>query len=373
MPTPLVIFSADWHLAPGAWKSKFPGLAGDAYFGLEQIANLANEMNVKLMGAGDLFDTKNPDSLSVDTACKILGRVNQGVYYIQGDHEISDPPWLRALNRGEWFHNRMIEIGNYRFYGLDFAPAGRSGVWIKEMPTGMDFLVTHQKWRDLVPNLSGESLTFDAIPYGLGLLTGDCHATLTGTFKAADGSVGRFVSPGTLCVQAIDEQPNKVVYALFSDGSFAPLPIKSRRVQRIQIESEEALTRFLSQPDGELFAFDPALPSELHKPLFEVRYDSTIPVAHDRLVDRLTGKCYFQPVPVAVGLGASSDWAAKPEVFVRPIDLITPEAMAMFGLPPELAEYARRLWETADEKELTAVIRSLKFNAQPEVPAHAAA
>lgn len=362
MATPLAVFSADWHIAPSAWKSRYPGLSGDAYYGLEQLAAIANKLRIPILGGGDLFDNKNPDSRSVDTVCQILKSVEYGVYYIQGDHELASPPWLRALSRGEWIHNKIITLGGYKVYGLDFAPSKQSMTWLKEMPENIDFLLTHQKWKDLVPNLSGDCLSFNMIPYAMTLLTGDCHTSQTGQYQAANGATGRFVSPGTLCVQEISESPAKSVRVINTDGSIEAVGIRSRRVERIGIESEEQLTEWLLKPDSELFGYDPEIPEALRKPLLEVKYDSSIPLAHERIVERLSSKCYFTPIPVLMSLRGSVDWAAVPETYVSPVDLITADVLKSMCIPGELWEYARLLWQARDDKELSAVISSLKFD-----------
>ena len=94
--TPLMVLSSDWHLSPFSWK-KHPNVHRDSYYSLQQIVDLCIQLNVPLIAAGDLFDIKHPPSESVVFCVEQMARLQRvglPVYYIQGQHELSEIPWI---------------------------------------------------------------------------------------------------------------------------------------------------------------------------------------------------------------------------------------------------------------------------------------
>src|SRR4051812_41387979 len=86
--TPMLALTADWHVSTGAWRSK--GVCGDSYHSLRQVVDYCLEHNIPLIGAGDLYDTDDPDPGSVSfvhSQIDKLAAVYCGCYYTVGQHE----------------------------------------------------------------------------------------------------------------------------------------------------------------------------------------------------------------------------------------------------------------------------------------------
>jgi hypothetical protein len=352
---PILVVSADWHLMPGAWK-RHPGLEGDAYFSLQQIGDLCRSLQVPLLGLGDLYDSNTPDSRSVLEAVTILDHMGTPFYYISGDHDLADPPWFVAVKRGLWIHNRTVEVGGFRLYGLDFAPAKQSRRWLQSVPSG-SILATHQKWKDLVPELTNDALSFSDLPTACTVLTGDAHIARIGAFIAGDGTYGQYVSPGPICAQSLKESSEKSVYVMDEKGGFHPYLLKTRKMLRYNLSTQEQLEQFFQISDDVLFGPVPGLPESMSKPLIEVRYSDTLVEAYDRLTERLRGRCFLDLVSISQAYELpTADTTQSPE------SMITSDLVARFGLSPAeaLADAAKALWLTP-KSALPEVIKNLSI------------
>jgi hypothetical protein len=82
----------------------------------------------------------------------------------------------------------------------------------------------------MVPKMTA-TLTDGMIPDWIDMiLVGHIHLSRIGTLKTKSGREIPFVSPGSLHLCSIDEEPNKKMYFLGSDGSIWSKPLLTRRV-----------------------------------------------------------------------------------------------------------------------------------------------
>ena len=214
---PIAIFTADCHLAPGAWTSR-PTLAGDSYRTFHWLVSQAIEMQVPLIIGGDLIDTKRPDPQTISVMRKEFSRMekaNVECLYILGNHDKTDPPWMEAVHA--WPRNvnfEHFEIHGLPFYAFDWQSSADLLDAQMAVPTDTQILVTHQGWREFLPeHIAGEGNLADTPAVDL-ILAGDFHKTLEMELIGRDGQSVVAISPGSTCMQSIDEDTRKVCVVL---------------------------------------------------------------------------------------------------------------------------------------------------------------
>ena len=363
---PVAVITSDWHMALGAWK-KLPDVKGDAEFSLSQIVDMAIGLKVPLIAAGDLFDTKNPDSYSVNAVATHMARMRQAglpVYYVQGQHEMATPTWFSLFEGCHNVHDKHFEIGGVNFFGYDyFLPRSVEDSYSRFKPA--DVLITHQVWSELLPfngqefccsyNLVHEHVKYKAI------VSGDYHSH----FKAPIGS-SVFVSPGSICLQDLKESCNKAAWVLTDDLGFTSAPYKTRRLIQCKVESDSDLHTLVKMADS-IKSDD--YPNGIGKPIIRVKYASTIDNVSAAVSSAFKGKAYYDLSPIIEGSSEVEDTdTQQPEETVLEkvnIDECFQESLSNFCDPSDRG-YGDllRLWGArsteAMRKELEDIANSIK-------------
>jgi hypothetical protein len=240
---------------------------------LEQIMLYSVRANLPIIAAGDLFDTRQISSITVQRLGRIIGE-QAGLmnnYFIKGNgkHDSTEPPWMSVLygsNNCEkaptgWTRLSAIEKQPYLYQPP--TPIRRDRTWTQEYVGqekgrgdaihGIDYvesqeklqekldliepcgktdnlLVLHQGLDGLVPHMSAE--LFDGmIPDGIDMvLCGHIHISGVTEIKTKSGKVIPLLSPGSLHLCSINEPPKKKMYCLGLDGSIWSTPLVTRRV-----------------------------------------------------------------------------------------------------------------------------------------------
>ena len=281
MTTRELIF-ADLHQAEGAWAHR--PIKGDAYFAFEQIVNYALEPSngiAELIGLGDLLDVNRPGSEPMEKLSEQMYRLEQKqkcVRYVQGQHEMADPPWLSLFRNTVHMHGKMLSYD--KAYGLDFRPTGVLQQELAAIPPDAKALFTHQVWSDLMR--FGGNGTFSEVPYVNWIFTGDYHVWVDKKFVGADGQTIRVISPGACCSQSIDE-PAEHYFAVWDGKTLTQVPLLSRPhlgCYTFETESDLANIDRLEQKlkEAEAWAGD-ALPENIRKPLVQVKVGEGVPGA----------------------------------------------------------------------------------------------
>ena len=178
----------DLHLKPLTWQD-MPELRGDAFVAWMQIVNICINSGIKtLLILGDIFDKSRPDSESVEAfevGMDMLAKHGILVYFIQGNHDKSDPPWASALSplakyigNGEPF---MVEIDGSPcvIRGYDNMPAAQLKEQMDELrdsPEKPDIVLVHQLEKTFVPFEGSWDFDVEWVPEGVQLvLAGDYH------------------------------------------------------------------------------------------------------------------------------------------------------------------------------------------------------
>jgi len=144
-------------------------------------AELANEMRQPLVIAGDLFDSNRPDSMQIMQCRTCLQQYfdnQEYLYFIEGQHDLANPPWLIAEygHRAVCLSGRRINnVGGLNIKGLmhsyNFVESYR-GI----DTDGVDFLIIHQLLDGLQMRHDVEvSFLEDEFPTKYGYILGDYH------------------------------------------------------------------------------------------------------------------------------------------------------------------------------------------------------
>lgn len=283
---PKFAVAADLHLRIRTWAD-YPELCGDAFYSFSQIIDQVNHFNIPLLLLGDIFDDPYPDATTVQFFATECRRAKQSIGVIDGNHDFCD----EALGdfRGAWgavggyhFNRRVLEIGPYRIYGLDYLPRRELQEALSQVPTAI--VATHQAWKDFYSrgNYQGEFSWLP--PHVTTLLTGDLHKAVI----EQRGGV-TVVSPGSTCLQKIDEAPHKsFVIAGEEVGapglSFRPQPLRTRAVFVVDATTDDGFERFRQSVEKGEFAGDPQLPPQLQRPILRVAYSRGDRARYEKLV-----------------------------------------------------------------------------------------
>jgi predicted phosphodiesterase len=297
LSVPIAILTSDWHIAEGAWKHR--DIKGDAYHSLEQIVFYATQHDLPILAAGDLYDTSDPDPGSVAFVRRQLDQLEAGglhLYYTEGQHEHhrSGGSWLGVhhwpihLRRNYALVDKRLSV-----YGFDWTPAQHLPAAIAEIPADVDLIMCHQVWSEFKVSGSNAEGKLADIPGGALILTGDYHVT-----KILTAGAHTVLSPGSIAIQSIDEDPNKFFFVLHDDMTLHPVQLKTRKVAHFQVMSQGDLDQFLVDQPWLSLLESPDLPPNLQKPLVSVTFDAEIPLVVRRLTDALGSVVHYFPSPL---------------------------------------------------------------------------
>lgn len=302
MPTALALVTADWHIRKfdRVWYRR-DTLCGDTAWGIKQVLQQAEKFDVRrVLLLGDVFELKlqQSDCLAVmREALDKLQHQQRAVYYIQGQHERSSPPLLSAMHQWpQHLDGRTITMqGDVKIYGLDYKPPNEVKAALEAIPSDTDILATHQVWKDFMGESRGDAW-FHWASAPQYIFTGDFHQTLWE--QRGDKQI---MSPGSLCMQKVDEPSCKSVYILWDNMTAEAIPLHTRGYYEARIHSPEDLDRFLDTWN-EHPARSPkqGVPPEVATSIIRVWYRADIPEARERLEARvrLDAHLFTKVVPV---------------------------------------------------------------------------
>lgn len=297
---PVMVLSSDWHLSPTSWK-RHPKIRRDSYYSLSQIVDLSIELNVPLVGAGDLFDIKAPPSESV-VFCyeqmQKLAKHNLEMFYVQGQHEYAEVTWLSLCSNAKHIDSfktsdgtgpRIFDVNGIRICGMDisFSPVEFAINCAKlhaaaESDFLFDLFVTHQVWADFIkkrdPVFMLENALFAKVIY-----TGDYHK-----LEALDVNGTLCLSSGSINMQANNENPIKEIFILHDDLSVTKKTIKTRPFMSYDLKTEDDLRKLLNTHNDVLLSgwCHKDLPEEYSTPLVSVKYQNNLNNAFDSLTEK---------------------------------------------------------------------------------------
>jgi len=331
--TLIAILTADWHFVHNNWRHR-PEINGDAWTSLAQVKYCEHAFGIPLIGAGDLLDSARPPSVIVGGLREVLSEyrtVSHGLY-INGNHDKVKPSWINVLygdaeyhdrSRWEGWHDLTKNPGRIQFGSPSYTVGIEKGVaqfkpkWTQECPAwteptdqwcayGIDYvetsdllqekldelepnirqdtknlLVLHQGVEGLLPKMAVE--LFDGmIPDGIDIvLCGHTHIAKVLEITTKSGRSIPLVSPGSLHLCSIDEDPRKKLYFLCNDGSVWSIPLVTRRVISVNFsgstESEirETAVKVIASLNRKEKPATAKLREKINVPLLRVVYDTS--------------------------------------------------------------------------------------------------
>lgn len=264
---PILAMTSDWHLQLGAWKrANTP--KGDSFFALRQIYQFCVERGVDLLGAGDLFDDLKPETFVLQQAFRFaddMQRAGRKIFFTQGQHEKASPPYLSLHPYPVHVHRRPIGVRGLTIYGIDHVPADRLESEVEDIPTGVDVLLCHQVWAEFMGVGAEGRLAMLNKPGGARVvLTGDYHV-----HRVLDVEGVQVCSPGSTCLQSINEPDEKAFFLLYDDLSFESVPLVTRPTIRRTVRTDADVEEVLAGLGGP-FLESEGLPLEMQKPILYV-------------------------------------------------------------------------------------------------------
>ncbi len=292
------VVTADTHLAPAAWSSR-PELAGDSYVAFDQIYSFASIHDIPVILAGDVFDKSYVDPYSLHRALFQINGHRRETFYIQGQHEFNRrKPWLDLAHQNiRHVHQELFYVNDTPVYGLDFTPASSIAAAFAKIPKEAEVLIAHQVWQEHMGVHCGSEAAFKDVPHVKTIITGDFHGHKITKVKAADGRQIQCLSPGSTCLQAIDEDASKYFFAWLADGSFESVKLKSRPVYRLRVISAEAFELTLASLRQKVVT-DSTLPVEIQKPILQVEFFDNVPEVATRVTKAVGDNAFlfFKPL-----------------------------------------------------------------------------
>ena len=303
---PIAVVTGDWHLKPGdrIWKyRKEP--SGDGWYAMTQIADAINKLNPKyLFLMGDIFH--NPINTS-DVFSRFRGflkllEVPVRVFYLQGQHDMADPPWLSLVegNPGNPVPSRIQgllrdESLGLVFWGLDYTPSVQeafNAILEASKNGGIDVLLTHQAWSEAI-GFGGGNASFGHLKGFSGvkkIISGDLHKPThfnipvddPSSFFVSDGPndyrVGKLlelVFPGPICITDLNSYPPFSFIVLYEDLSYTRYVLRGRTYISGRVDTEEQFDAFVrdNPPDA---LIDETLPEEIRTPIVYLKGDSKL-------------------------------------------------------------------------------------------------
>jgi hypothetical protein len=346
------LLSADWHLRRRV----------DERFAFKQLVDLAIAEGVdKVIGAGDLLDRQSNRAEAVAFLFAQIDRLEDAgiaLWYIQGQHDWDEPPWLAGHRWARHLHKQIIPLGPYSAYGLDFQPFGRLQEELAEIPSDVDMLIAHQGWADWVGADYNPQGDFSQVPEHIAhLYSGDLHHWHLERHKNAGGVKMITCSSGALCQQKINEPHEHYAALMGKDGIIRQQAIKSRVViDWPPLLTQEDLQRFVAQIEEALAvaqqrsaAMD--LPETMCAPRLRVTYSYRLPEAVRRVEKVLAGRAhlFWKERPPEDKVVDKTKPKQQGGAAVTPLSVLPDEVNK--EEEPEVFELAARLLQAANPEE----------------------
>lgn len=291
-----IVFAADLHLSSYIWSGR-SDLYGDAEWALHQLVDIACERQAEwLVAAGDLIDKKVNDSPPIDSLGRQLKRlVDCGVQfgYVQGQHEMADPPWVQTVSGSSLhLHGKLTQIGPFLTYGLDYQRTSDIPDAFGAVPKGTNMVIAHQVWEEFMGSRAQASMA--VIPHAEYCITGDFHKFVSKTVTGKTGQKLRCFSPGATHMRKIDE-PDEHYCIIWDDGKFVKKRLHSRPFRFIELNTVRDLDEFcanVKQDIEQITTGSPQLPVHIRKPIFKIKYRVELPEAQARILNAVNDEAF---------------------------------------------------------------------------------
>ena len=252
------VLMGDCHIREGTWLSR-PKIRYDSYYSFGQIIDYCCANDAGLILAGDTFNSKLPSASDVEFFRHQLSRMQDRpsplpVYIIQGQHDMSAPPWPRALmDSGVTYVDRQefSPLPGLTLFGLDARKRVDIEAAMAEIPETCNGVLCHQLARQVFDKEGAWDFDATWLPPHITLaLIGDFHEPIELEFEP-----GRWMLyTGSAHMCSIAEIPEKsfVVLGVADDGSiqWQRVPLVTRPSVHLHVNGEEDMPAFIQQMEA---------------------------------------------------------------------------------------------------------------------------
>lgn len=292
----MLAFAGDVHASERVYES-IPNMVDDSRFAIHQIAKRCEADGADLVLVGDKFDRSRPPPSVVVWFLRAIHNVNvafqagQHDYYLHADWievDVSSRKRRVRLNAPD----ACVELGGFRIWGFDYAPAQRAEELTKRTPDDCEIFCGHQMLRPIAPRVDG-SWDFDPewLPqHLLAAIFGDWHGV------PQEGLAGRvpWYYTGSSSMRSVSEPPGKSF--IMADRGPAGIvvnriPLMTRPFVSVRLETEDDLTQMLDTvPSNIRLAHETALHTpgfwpSVSIPFLEIKFAPSLPSARSRISD----------------------------------------------------------------------------------------
>jgi DNA repair exonuclease SbcCD nuclease subunit len=292
----MIYLGADFHLERFNWKSKRE-LDGDSFTALNNVAEViladakTHTEESLLILAGDTFDTKKVDGLTLEAFRKFCDKLKEAeitIAYIQGNHDKNVKP-IPDVFGCENLHGTRFLWDSRVIRGVESMPREQ----MRGMIMGIepcDLLVLHCAFEHIIGYADAADISVDEIPVHVKhVFAGDVHIRDITPLPSG----GSFLSPGPIHPCNLAQGGRHGIYKLpqISD-TFEFMPIESRYIRRFDLHEEtdlEDLKEYLRDHTMDL------------KPLMDLRYPTSLSAAVETIMAQNVERAVFFTNPNTTG------------------------------------------------------------------------
>lgn len=237
---------------------------------------------------GDLFDSPRPDARSVLVAQNVVNDLTErgiSVYGIDGNHDLADGGWMHVIGATPMRDMDLEPVPGGPAVGINYKSGRDLVAQLTEMAdAGIEckILVAHFALAEMNGGGSADTGVRELSPL---LDKMGVKAVLMGHVHIPDCRRWNgvlYVNPGSTEMKSVNEPQEKYYYILDTDKWEAePVPIKTRRMEAVEITDEQALMEFQGVLQKE--AADVLDGKVVDRPFYHIMADDAIDDAFKRL------------------------------------------------------------------------------------------
>ena len=261
-----------------------------------------------IFAAGDLIDVRRPPSEVAEFLRTQLDRLATISFrYIQGQHELSSPPWLSAISDNVQHLDGREPVNVYgtsgmSLIGIDWQPADKLAEKLEAIPDDVDILMAHQVWEDFMGDNVVCEGSFDQVPTKT-MFTGDYHKFMDVELTGSKMQKLRVISPGATNIRAMGESSHKYYMLLDDEGCWHKKRIPTRPYGEMDVFDESDLEALAKDWPRKFVNLQKAskeriqltshrdLPDDLLKPIYRIIHPDHLSVK--KAVQQAIGKDAF--------------------------------------------------------------------------------
>lgn len=136
------------------------------------------------------------------------------------------------------------------------------------------------------------------VPHVKLVITGDFHGHKITNLTARDGRKLVVASPGSTCMQSIDEDSSKYFFVLYDDLSLRSVGLQCRPLSRYTVHTQGQLDDLIANNLPDEGPDCGVLPENIARPIIHVKYLDTLHEAEARIRAAVKDRCHLFLVPI---------------------------------------------------------------------------